>query len=81
MAAHLTSIDLFSGCGGFTLGLAQAGVHTLAAIDASAQALAVFRSNLPEVPHVLERDLTRFHPAELQQMIGRDALGQRFAYS
>jgi hypothetical protein len=25
MAAHLTSIDLFSGCGGFTLGLVQAG--------------------------------------------------------
>ena len=59
MPEPLTSIDLFCGCGGFTLGLKQAGLTTLAAIDFAPDAIAVFRANLPDVPVVLERDLTR----------------------
>ena len=72
MPGPLTSIDLFCGCGGFTLGLKQAGLTTLAAIDFAPDAIAVFRANLPEVPVVLERDLTAFPPEALAAMIGRD---------
>ena len=45
-----TSIDLFCGCGGFTLGLQRAGFRTLAAVDVDPHALAVYRANFPEVP-------------------------------
>jgi DNA (cytosine-5)-methyltransferase 1 len=72
MPEPLTSIDLFCGCGGFTLGLRQAGLKTLAAIDFARDAIAVFRANFPDIPHVLERDLTAFPPQELAELIGRD---------
>jgi DNA (cytosine-5)-methyltransferase 1 len=72
MPEPLTSIDLFCGCGGFTLGLKQAGLTTLAAIDFAPDAIAVFKANFPEVPVVLERDLTAFPPEDLAAMIGRE---------
>jgi len=72
MQDELTGIDLFCGCGGFTLGLKQAGWTTLAAIDCAPAAIAVFRANFPEIPHILERDLTGFPPQELAALIGRD---------
>jgi DNA (cytosine-5)-methyltransferase 1 len=72
MPEPLTSIDLFCGCGGFTLGLKQAGLTTLAAIDFAPDAIAVFRANFPDVPVVLEHDLTAFPPQALAELIGRD---------
>ncbi|MCX5656365.1 MAG: DNA cytosine methyltransferase [Planctomycetota bacterium] len=72
MQGQLTSLDLFCGCGGFTLGLKQAGLTTLAAIDFAPDAIEVFRANFPEVPVILERDLTVFPPEALAAMIGRD---------
>lgn len=72
MQEQVTSLDLFCGCGGFALGLKQAGLTTLAAIDFAPDAIAVFQANFPEVPIVLERDLTAFPPEALAAMIGRD---------
>lgn len=72
MQEPLTSIDLFCGCGGFTLGLKQAGWATLAAIDFAPDAIAAFRANFPDIPHVLERDITAFPPQALAALIGRD---------
>jgi DNA (cytosine-5)-methyltransferase 1 len=70
MATPLTFLDLFCGCGGFTLGLQRAGLRCLAAIDFNREAIEVFRANLRSVPHVLEKDLTAFGPAELETLIG-----------
>ncbi len=42
----------------------QAGFRTLAAIDSDPKAIIVYRHNFPHVPHVLERDLTKFGAAE-----------------
>lgn len=67
-------IDLFCGCGGFTLGMQRAGFQCLAAIDSNAKAVATLKANLPETEHILERDLTRFAPAELAQVIGTDSV-------
>jgi len=72
MQEQLTSIDLFCGCGGFTLGLKQAGLTTLAGIDLAPDAIAAFRANFPEVPVVLERDLTAFPPEAMAALVGRD---------
>lgn len=79
----LTFIDLFCGCGGFTLGLLRAGFRCLAAIDSNHEALSTLRANLveqpdltfPPVAHVLERDLTRFAPGDLAALLGIDHVG------
>ena len=61
-----TFLDLFCGCGGFTLGLQRAGFECLAAIDFNAEAVATLRANLQAksptglkpVGFALEADLT-----------------------
>jgi len=65
----LTCLDLFCGCGGFTLGMELAGFRTLAAIDFNPEAVVVHRHNFPRVGHVLEQDLTRFQPAHLDALL------------
>ena len=67
---RLTCIDLFCGCGGFSLGMERAGFTVLAAIDLNPEAISVFRKNFQNVPHVLEKDLTTFPPAELAKILG-----------
>jgi len=65
----LTTIDLFCGAGGFSLGMEKAGFRTIAALDANPEALIVFKKNFPDVKHVLEKDLTKFGPADLEKVI------------
>jgi len=67
---HLNFIDLFCGCGGFTLGMERAGFECLAAIDFNAEAVATLHANLPHIEHVLHRDLTVYTPEELAALIG-----------
>lgn len=63
-------IDLFSGCGGFTLGMLRAGFKCLAAVDFEPHAVDTLRNNLPGIAHVLQRDLTIFEPEKLGEIIG-----------
>lgn len=63
-------IDLFCGCGGFTLGMLRAGFKCLAAVDFEPQAVDTLRANIPEISHVLLRDLTVFEPENLAVIIG-----------
>ena len=67
---RLTFIDLFCGCGGFTLGMERAGFSTLAAVDSNPEAITVFRRNFPGVAHVFRKDLTSFPPTEMAHLIG-----------
>lgn len=66
----LTFIDLFSGCGGFTLGMERAGFTCIAAIDSNKEAMTVFRRNFPHVCRALKKNLTKFGPADLAKRIG-----------
>jgi DNA (cytosine-5)-methyltransferase 1 len=52
----ITAIDLFSGCGGLSLGFQQAGVEILAAIDNWSAALDVYGENFSHL--VIHQDLT-----------------------
>ncbi|HVT90633.1 MAG TPA: DNA cytosine methyltransferase [Tepidisphaeraceae bacterium] len=67
---RLTCIDLFCGCGGFSLGLERAGFSVLAAIDFNPEAITVFQTNFPRIAHALCRDLTLFPPQELAGLLG-----------
>jgi site-specific DNA-cytosine methylase len=49
MTAPLTFLDLFCGCGGFSLGLQRAGLKGLAAIDSNREAIQVFRANFKNI--------------------------------
>src|SRR5580704_2912833 len=65
----LTAIDLFSGCGGLTLGLKQAGFQVVAAVELDASAVATYRSNHPEVL-VKHGDIRRLSPPGLRRALG-----------
>ena len=67
--SQLSFIDLFCGCGGFSLGMERAGFRCLAAIDFNPHAITVFKQNFPHVPQVLERDLTKFPPEQLAKLL------------
>jgi DNA (cytosine-5)-methyltransferase 1 len=70
----LTFIDLFCGCGGFTLGMERAGFKCLAAIDSNKEAIEVFQKNFPQVPHALREDLTEFSAQQLADLVGDEAV-------
>src|SRR4051812_9732718 len=69
---RFTCIDLFCGGGGFSLGLQRAGFSVLAAIDFDEEAIAVFRKNFPDIIHALQKDLTKFPPLELANILGTE---------
>src|SRR3569833_159788 len=71
---RFTYIDLFCGCGGFSLGLERAGLVGLAAIDFNEEAITVFKKNLAQVPYALKEDLTTFTPSHLAKLIGIDSV-------
>lgn len=53
----IKALDLFSGAGGFSLGLHQAGIQTIGAIEIDRFAAETYRKNFPNVP-VYEEDLS-----------------------
>ena len=73
-----TFIDLFCGCGGFSLGLMRAGFRCVAALDSDEFATDTFRANLAEFRHpklhstgnVISCDIRKLPPEELAKEIG-----------
>lgn len=63
MRDAITAIDLFAGAGGFSLGLQQAGIHVLAAIEWDRDAAATYRAMVGD--HVIEADIASVDPATL----------------
>lgn len=69
----LTFLDLFSGCGGFSLGLEVAGMVCKAGIDFNEAAIKTFKANHSESTLSLVRDLTMFSPKDLDKLLGGSA--------
>lgn len=74
MTSAPTYLDLFCGCGGFSLGMDRAGFRCLAAIDFNPEAIATFRANFPALgkDRIRQEDLTLFRPADLVKIIGSE---------
>lgn len=60
---RFTAIDLFSGCGGASLGLIEAGFDVLASVEWDHDSAETYRRNIGD--HVFERDITTIDPNEL----------------
>lgn len=67
------SIDLFSGCGGLTEGLKQAGFRVLASIDIDKDAIKAYKLNHPEVK-VFEKDIRAIDTKEIKKLLKNEPL-------
>lgn len=65
----ITAIDLFSGAGGLTLGLKQAGFKVLAGVEIEEIPAATYRLNHPEVL-CINKDIRKLGAAELLKLTG-----------
>ena len=65
----LTAIDLFSGCGGLTTGLKQAGFQVLAGVELDKSASRVFSLNHPKT-HLWEKDVSELTAKQVKAKLG-----------
>lgn len=64
----LTSIDLFSGCGGLTKGFSMAGIKSIFASDIDENAAKTFRRNFPDTPFLC-KSITDIEKAEVDALL------------
>lgn len=69
-----TFIDLFSGCGGLSLGFEMAGYKSLLAIDNWQDALDTYKHNNPDA-RTLCGDLSKISPEDIKQAYNIDRVG------
>ena len=65
----LTSIDLFSGCGGLTKGFSMAGIRSIFASDIDENCEKTFNRNFPDVPFLC-KDITKITKEEVDALTG-----------
>jgi DNA (cytosine-5)-methyltransferase 1 len=61
----ITVLDLFSGCGGMSLGFEQAGFNIILGIDNWGEALSTFKKNHKN-SNILEADLSTLNPSDVK---------------
>lgn len=64
----LTSIDLFSGCGGLTKGFSMAGIKSIFASDIDENAAKTFMRNFPDTPFLC-KSVTDIEKDEVDQLL------------
>lgn len=69
-AASPAVVDLFCGCGGFSLGAELAGFHSLAAIDIDPTLQSAFRLNFPTTK-AIQASVTDLDASAWRQLIGK----------
>ena len=63
------TVDLFSGCGGLTLGLKNAGFKVKAAVEINSLALETYEKNHPEVK-LIKSDIRNVSSADVMDICG-----------
>lgn len=66
---RLTAVDLFSGCGGLTEGLKQAGFRVLGAVECDPLAAETYLANHSDV-HLVRKDIRRISASSLMKELG-----------
>lgn len=66
---QLTALDLFSGCGGLTLGLKQGGFDVLGAVDNDPLSVETYRANHSEIS-VWNVDIRKLNPVQVRSSLG-----------
>jgi DNA (cytosine-5)-methyltransferase 1 len=66
------AIDLFSGCGGLTLGLRQAGFRVIGAVECSELAVKTYKKNHRGV-HVWQKDIRKLTVAKVMETLHLEA--------
>jgi len=61
-------VDFFSGCGGTSLGLRNAGMSIIAGIDNDPDVASTYRKNFPEA-RFFERDIREIQPKEIEELL------------
>jgi DNA (cytosine-5)-methyltransferase 1 len=69
----LTAVDLFSGCGGLSLGMREAGFQVVGAVEVDATAAETYRTNHPNTT-LVEKDICSVTGTELLREIGAEAV-------
>jgi DNA (cytosine-5)-methyltransferase 1 len=69
MADGKTAVDIFSGCGGMTLGLKNAGFDVLGAVEIDPLAVETYKANHDEV-EVWEADIRKVKIPEMRKKLG-----------
>lgn len=67
------SIDLFSGCGGLSEGMRQAGFQVILAVENNPDAVIVYRMNHPE-SIVIEKDIRKIRIPEILKKLNNEPL-------
>src|SRR3989344_9386814 len=62
------AVDLFSGCGGLTLGLRQAGFNVIGAVEIDSLAAKTYKSNHPRVK-IWEKDIRKLSGSEIRRVL------------
>jgi DNA (cytosine-5)-methyltransferase 1 len=70
---RLNAIDLFSGCGGLTQGMHEAGFQTKVAIELDSVAVLAYKMNHPNT-HVIENDIRNVDVKEIQKILNGEPL-------
>jgi DNA (cytosine-5)-methyltransferase 1 len=65
----LKAVDLFSGCGGLSLGLRRAGFSVVGAVETDSLASSTYRMNHP-AEAVIEDDIENVDPQEVMERLG-----------
>src|SRR5690554_3365602 len=63
------AVDLFSGCGGLTLGLKEAGFSVVGAVENDPLATKTYRANHKRI-HLWEMDIRSLSAAEMMRTLG-----------
>ena len=67
--ATYSAVDLFSGCGGLTLGLQRAGFRVVAAVENDKLACNTYRANHPTAT-LIERDISQVTGRDIVEAVG-----------
>lgn len=67
---ELLAVDLFSGCGGLTVGLKEAGFKVIAAVEYERGAVATYKLNHPDVAHIYAQDICSVSGAQILDDVG-----------